>query len=673
MPVNTKKYLLSLTYASLSKLNKRDKHKQHKQHKHERHKHERHKHERYKPAKRVNPYGLYRFLLISLIIATESTVSTLSTAFVTVAHAMPITQTYLEHNSTTEFAHAPHLPYANPNAPKGGTLSLSATGTFNNANKWANTGVAMAGTDYLYDTLMTGSLNEAFTMYPQLAEKVTFDPADTSWITYHINPKAKFWDGSSVTSADVKATFDALLSKGPVYLRQYLGDIKTIETLDSQRVKFNFVNADNKEILLTVGQFPVFKKQSIDANFETISLTPLLGSGAYQLEKVDAGRSVTYKRAPDYWGKDLMVNQGRFNFDHIKYVYYQNGEIEFEGFKSGQFQFREENTARKWATAYQFPAVKEGMVVQEHLTDRNPVPMQGLVMNLRRPLFSDVRVRQALTYAYDFEWQNKTLFYGQYERLQSYFYNSELAATGTPTEAENQLIVDIKPLIRQALYPFVLADWQLPKSNGNGYNREGLLKARALLLQAGFYYDNMKLYMPNGEPAKFEILLSAGSPMARVVLPYVRHLKRLGFDVSVREVDAPQYLQRTQDFDFDMIVRVYAQGLSPGAEQMAYWGSQSADEKGNKNVMGIKDPAIDEVVNRLAKAKNREDIIVYTKVLDRLLRAGFYIVPMYGKTGANIAHWKQYKHGTLPTNAVGLDYWWVDEQAEKQVKSYLGQ
>ena len=587
--------------------------------------------------------------------------------------AAPITTTALGHNSTTEYIDVPFMPYANPNAPKGGTLSLEARGTFNAANKWMTTGVAMVGTDYLYDTLMTGSLNEAFTMYPQLANKVTYDPDDTSWIIYHVNPAARFWDGSPVTSSDVKATYDAILNKGPMYIRSYLGDIKDIEIIDKQRVKFVFKSDENKEILLTVGQFPIFAKSSIDTDFEKITLMPLMGSGPYKLGRVDAGRAVSYVRDPNYWGRDLMVNRGRYNFDMIKFVYYQSDEIAFEGFKSGQYRFRPENKASNWATGYNFPAVKAGLINKETISSENPVPMQGLVMNMRRPIFQDIRVRQALTAAYDFEWMNKTLFHGQYERLQSFFHGSELAATGTPSAAEMQvlspLLAKLEPIQRQA----VLTEWRLPTSDGSGFNRKALLEARQLLLDAGFYYDDMQLYQPNGKLAQIEVLMT-GETMGRVLLPYIRNLKRLGFDATLRQVDGPQYYERMRRFDYDMVVDVFAQSLSPGAEQAAFWGSAAADEAGNANTIGIKNIVIDEVTTALANAESRDEIVLYTKVLDRLLRAGHYLVPLYGKSATNVAYWNQYRHTEkLPTNAVAIDYWWTDKEAEARVNQYLKQ
>ena len=589
----------------------------------------------------------------------------------TAAQAAPITTNALALNSTTDYVNAPHLPYANPNAPKGGTLSLQARGTFNSANKWMTTGIPMAGTDYMYDTLMTSSLDEAFTIYPQLADKVTYDPEDTSWIIYHIHPKARFWDGSTVTAEDVKATFDALLTKGPIFLQSYLGAIKEVQVLDTQRVKFVFNGDDNKEILLTVGAFPVFAKRSIEADFDKVMLTPLLGSGPYRLDKVNVGRSISYVRDPNYWGRDLMVNRGRYNFAKIKFVYYQSDEIAFEGFKSGQYRFRVENKAANWATGYTFPAMQAGMIKKEDVSDHNPVPMQGIIMNQRKPLFQDIRVRQALTKAYDFEWMNKTLFHNQYERLQSYFYGSELEAKGKPTAAEMAVLKPLLPKLDPIQRKATLEEWQLPKSDGTGFNRAQLLEARKLLLEAGFYYQDMKLYQPDGKRARIQLLI-AGDTLTRVALFYVRNLQRLGFDAQVQAVDTPQYIERMRRFDYDMAFDNFLQSLSPGAEQIGTWGSSSADETGSQNTMGIKNPAIDAVIDKLTRAKTREEIVLYTHILDRLLRAGYYLVPLYGTPVTRVAYWDEYRHPErLPSNALGIDYWWVDKDAEQRVDNYL--
>ncbi len=586
-----------------------------------------------------------------------------------------VTVKALGHNANPQFLGLTHMPYANPQAPKGGVLSLAAQGTFNSLNPWYDNGTPATGTIYLYDTLLTSSLSESFVMYPQLAEKVTYNPSDKSWVIYHINPHARFWDGSQVTAEDVKASIHAITTKGVMSMRSYLAGIKEIEVLDKYRVKFIFENADNAELLLTVGQMPIWQKKSVEADFEKVSLVPLMGSGPYQVGKIDAGRAITYVRDKNYWGakpeSKVMVNVGRFNFDAIKFVYYQSPEVAFEGFKAGEYQFRAENKARTWVTGYDFRAVSQGMVKKESIPNKNPVATQALVMNNRRALFDDIRVRQALTLAYDFEWLNRTMFYGQYERLQSFFYGSELAATGTPSQKEMAVLTPLLPMLSPTQASYAVADWQAPKSAGDGFNRDNLLQARKLLLQAGFFYKNGKLYDSRGKLASFEILVGSDD-QNRIILPFMRNLKRLGFSVSIRTADRPQYLERLRRFDYDMIVDVFAMSLSPGAEQAYFWGSKAADEEGNQNSAGIKSAAIDVVIDKLIKSKNREDIILYSKVLDRLLRAGFYVIPTYGKSKDNVAYWQHYAHGVLPTNAIGIEYWWVDEQKQREVQAYLG-
>ncbi|WP_083874889.1 extracellular solute-binding protein [Moraxella macacae] len=590
------------------------------------------------------------------------------------------TVTALAHNSTPAFVELKHLPYANPNAPKGGVLSLSAQGTFNSLNPWYDNGTPVVGTTYLYDTLMTGSLSESFVMYPQLAQKVTFDPNDKSWVIYHINPHAKFWDGSPVTAHDVKASINAIVTKGVMSMRSYLAGIKDIQVLDKHRVKFIFDGADNAELLLTVGQMPVWKKQSIDESFEKVSLTPLMGSGAYQVGRVDAGRSISYVRDPNYWGakpeSGVMANVGRFNFDTIKFVYYQNPEVAFEGFKAGEYQFRVENKARTWVKGYQFLAVNNGMIKKQSIDNHNPVPAQVLVMNNRLALFNDIRVRQALTLAYDFAWLNRTMFYGQYRRLTSFFYGSQLQATGLPTPDEKQILQPLLAKLDPIARKYVMIDWQSEQSpfyqsQADGFNRDRLLQARSLLLQAGFFYKDGRLYQKNGKLASFQILVHDDN-QTRIILPYVRNLRRLGFGVEIRNADLPQYLQRVRKFDYDMIVDIFAQSLSPGAEQSYLWGSKAADEPGNQNTAGIKNPAIDSVIDKLIKSHNRDEIVLYTKVLDRLLLANFYVIPTYGKATDTVAYWQQFEHAKLPTNALGIDYWWVNAEKEKAVKAYLG-
>ena len=570
----------------------------------------------------------------------------------------------LTHSQTITLGEAPlyqgakHLPYADPNAKKGGTLSTSAQGTFNSLNPFINKGTPAAGVFNLYDTLMTGSLDEVSVMYPQLASGVTYDDSDGSWIIYHLDKRAKFWDGSPVTAADVKASFDAIMTQGLMSWRSYLADIDQVMVIDAHTVKFTFKQADNREIAMLVGQMPIFAKSSIDQGFDKVSLTPLMGSGAYQVGRIDAGRSITYKRDPKYWGQALMVNVGRFNFDEIKYVYYQSDEIASEGFKTGQFGFRVDNRARNWATGYTFDAARQGKIIKESIANHNPTPMQALVMNLRRPIFSDIRTRQALNLAFDFEWMKPVIFYGQYERLHSYFHGSELAATGKPSADELAILRHLplndfeKTAIDGVPTPSI--------SGGDGFNRQNLLRARQLLLDAGFYYKQGKLYTPTHAPFEIEFLVNSDT-LNRVLLSYARNLKRLGIDLHIRQVDGSQYLERTRNFDYDMILDIFAQSSSPGAEQAYLWGSAAADEAGNQNSIGIKSQAIDQLISELVKSKTRQELITHTKVLDRLLLAGHYVVPTYGSSTTNVAYWHQYHHPRYhPKYAIAIEYWWQE-------------
>lgn len=571
-------------------------------------------------------------------------------------------------------AKADHFPYANPDAPKYGTHSVQAQGTFDSFNALINKGTPVAGTQYLFDTLTVASLDEPFARYPLLADTITRDPADGSWIMYHLNPKARFSNGLPVRAQDVAFTFNTLLSKGHPGLRSYFADIARVEALDSQRVKFTFKTKDNVELPLTVGEVSILSEADWkNRPFDAVSLTVPVGSGPYRVEKVDVGRSVTYRRNPDYWGKDLPVNRGQFNFERIRYVYYRSSEIAFEGFKAGQYTLREENKARNWSKNYDFPAVKQGMVVKQLIPHQNPVTMQALVMNLRKPQFQDLRIRQALTLAFDFEWMNKAIFNGGYVRLQSYFFNSELGATGTPSTEE---LAVLKPLLAQLSadeQQAVLSEWKAPISDGSGFNRANLLKARQLLLNAGCRYQGAQLLRPDGQPFRMELLLNDDG-LQRVVLPYVRNLKKLGIDASVRQVDIPQYIERARNFDYDMIIDQFPQSLSPGNEQLGYWGSAAANEPGSQNSAGIHHPVIDALLKQLIVARSRPEQLTLTHALDRVLRAGYYTVPMYGVAGYRVAYWNQYQQPKVrPKYNLGVDYWWIDPAKADRLQQYLGQ
>lgn len=587
--------------------------------------------------------------------------------------AAPITQNYIALHAKPLYPNAASMPYANPNAPKGGMLSqASVLPTFDNFNTLNGKGTPAEGVGLMYDSLMASSLDEPGVRYPLLAERVTADPNDPSYVIYHLNPKARFSDGSPVLAQDVVFSFTTLLTKGAPGIKVYLGEVAEVIALDKLTVRFNFKAKDNAELSSIVAEVPIYSKKDWQGHdYERVSLRVPLGSGPYLMDNFVAGRSITYKRNSNYWAKDLSVNVGRYNFNQMRYLYYRNTDIAFEGFKAGQYFFQEENKARTWSIGYNFPAFKQKYVVKQAIANENPVNLQAFVFNTRRPIFADIKVRQALTYAYDYEWLNKALFYGHYDRIQSYFYNSELAATGTPSAAElkllNPWLDKLSPIQRAG----VLSNWQFPKSDASGFNRQNLLKARQLLLDAGYRYQNGKLLDKSGKPFQFEILIRQDG-LQRTILPFTRNLARLGIDATIRLVDAPQYIQRQRTFDFDMITLASSTSISPGNEQAQYWGSASADQEGNYNLAGIKNPAIDAMIDKVIRAPSREQLIISTRAMDRLLRAGYYLIPTYSKSKYWVAYWDMYAYSAQrPKYDLGIDYWWVDPAKQKRVMQYL--
>ncbi len=582
------------------------------------------------------------------------------------------TTPYIAIHTTPKYVNARSMPYANVQAPKGGMISSAGNGTFDNLNSMNGKGSAVEGVNYLFDTLMDNSLDEPSVMYPLLAEKVTFDPQQTKFVIFHLNPKAKFSNGTPVTANDVKFTFETYLTKSNLGLQMYLSDLDKIEVLSKFAVKMSFKSDNNAEMPLILAQMPIYSKADwINKDFSKVTMQPILGSGPYVIDRIDAGRSITYKRNPHYWAKDLAVNRGRFNFNTIKYVYYRNLDIAFEGFKSGQYTLHEEKKSRTWVTEYDFPAVKSGMVTKYVLKKQTPAATQSFVFNTRRAPFNNIHFRQALTYAYDFEWLNKALFYGQYQRLQSHFQFSELEAKGTPSAVELAILKAYLPKLNLTQRQGVLANWRYPKSDASGFNRQGLLSARSILLKAGFKYQNAVLVDHNNKPIKIEFLIHQDG-LQRTLMPYIRNLKKLGISVNIRQVDVPQYMERTRRSDFDMTTLVMPQSLTPGNEQAQMWSSQAADEVGNYNFSGIKDPVIDDAIQKLIRAPNREQLIIRTKVLDRLLRAGYYQILTYGNDQDWLAYWNMYQQPTIkPKLSLGLDYWWVNPQQAQKVAQYL--
>ncbi|WOE33042.1 extracellular solute-binding protein [Acinetobacter sp. SAAs470] len=585
-----------------------------------------------------------------------------------------LTTPYIAFHSKPLYAHRSAMPYANPQAIKGGYLSRAVAGTFDNLNAMNGQGSYVEASSYLFDSLMVNSLDESGVMYPLLAEKISYDPKQTNFVIFHLNPKAKFSNGRPVTAADVKFSFDTFKTKSNPGLQTYLADLKHTVVLSRYQVKIIFNSDRNIEMSAVLASMPIYSKQDWQQrDFTRISLQPILGSGPYLIDKIDPGRSIRYKRNPDYWGKNLPVNQGKYNFNYIQYRYYRDLAIAFEAFKSGQVTFYEENLAGQWVNGYRFPAVQAGMVKQLEFKHHNPIPTQSFIFNTRRTPFNDIRFRQAISYVYDFEWQNKALFFGKYQRLQSFFSNSELEAKAKPSAAEMAILRPYLPQLNAIQRHGVLSDWRYPVSDASGFNRAGLLKARELLLKAGYRYQNGQLLNLKGQPIRIEFLIHQQS-LTRTLMPFVRNMQRLGIKMTIRQVDFPQYIERKSHFDFDMTTDIMPQSLSPGNEQAQFWGSAAANQPLNYNYAGIQNPVIDAVIQLVIQAPNRQQLVLRTRVLDRLLRAGYYQIPTYGKGGDWYAYWNMYRWPKIqPKLSLGIDYWWSDAQQAQKVAQYLRQ
>ena len=552
-----------------------------------------------------------------------------------------------------------HFDYVNPDAPKGGELRLYALGTFDSFNPFIIKGNPDDGSGRIYDTLLTSSADEPFSEYGLLAESVE-TPPDRSWVTFRLRKEARWHDGQPVTADDVLWSYETLRSKGQPFYRAYYANVDKAEKLDERTVKFTFKPGENRELPLIMGQLTVLPKHYwASREFDATTLDPPLGSGPYRIGTFEAGRWSSYERVPDYWGKDLAVNRGRHNFDRVRYDYYQNMTVAQEALKAGAYDLRVEASSKDWATAYDAPAVREGRLVKGEFPHSRPAGMQGYAFNMRRPLFQDRRVRQAIGYALDFEWANRALFYGQYTRSRSYFGNSELAANGIPQGAE---LAVLEPL-RDKLPPEVFAqEYQPPVTDGSGNMRENLRQAYDLLKAAGWTVDpkTKKLVNAQGQPFEFEILL-IDPAYERITLPFAKNLERLGVTARVRTVDTAQYKKRVDDFDFDMVIWAWPQTLSPGNEQRSYWSSAYADQPGNPNVIGLKDPVIDALVEQVIAAPDRANLVARVHALDRALQWGFYVVPNWYIGYDRIAYWDKFgRPEVIPAQGVQLDAWWYD-------------
>lgn len=551
----------------------------------------------------------------------------------------------------------PHFEYVDPRAPKSGAVRLAALGTFDSLNPFILKGVPAAGVGQIYDTLMVASADEAFAQYGLVAETVE-TPADRSWVAFTLRPRARFHDGRLITVEDVIWTFETLKASGHPFYRSYYAHVTRAEAAGPRRVRFTFKDAMNRELPLIVGQMPVLPKAWwASRDFTRTSLEPPLGSGPYRIEAVDPGRSITYRRVKDYWAAELPVSVGRFNFDEIRYDYYRDGTVALEAFKGGAYDLRLEDSSKHWATAYDIPAVREGRMRKEEIPNEIPTGMQGFVYNTRRAVFRDPRVRQALAQAFDFEWTNTHLFYGAYTRTASYFSNSELAARGLPGPAEQQVLAPFRERIPPAVFT---ETYRPPSTTGRVGIRPNLVHALRLLEEAGWVVRDMRLvHERTGQPMTFEILLSEPT-WERITLPFVQNLERLGVRARVRTVDAAQYEYRLKHFDFDMTVAVFPQSLSPGNEQNDYWSREAARTPGSRNLAGVSDPVVDELIALLIAAPDRAALVARTRALDRVLLWGHYVIPHWHIAAFRVAYWDRFgRPAVSPRYDLGFDSWWV--------------
>jgi len=561
-----------------------------------------------------------------------------------------------------------HFDYVNPDAPKGGTVKFAAIGTYNTLNPFQLVGNKEGAEGQIFETLMTAAEDEPASSYGLVAQSVEIAP-DKSSVTYTLRPEAKFQDGSRITPDDVVWTFDTLKSKGHPRYKLYYADVQKAEKVGDNAVKFTFRSGDNRELPSIVGEMPVLSKAAWSKiDFGKPLQEPPLGSGPYKIASFEMGRSITYQRDPKYWGKDLPVSRGRNNFDTMRYDYYRDPSIALEAFKAGQFDIRVENVSKNWAVGYDSPALSAGLIKKELIPNKVPQGMQGFAFDTRKPLFQDAKVRDALTYLFDFEWTNKNLFYGAYTRSRSYFSNSDLAATGTPNPDELKLLEPLKGQIPDEVFS---KQYDPPKTDGSGDIRENLRAALKLLGEAGWSVKNGKLVNAQGQPFQFEFLISQDqADFQRVVLPFVQNLKRIGIDMALRSVDPAQYENRMKNFDYDMTIIVIGESLSPGNEQREYWTTASADENGSQNYMGIKNKAIDALVDDVINAKDRADLVTATHALDRVLSWGHYVIPNWHFPYFRVASWDKFARPKVsPPYALALETWWITPQRAQDVEA----
>jgi len=534
-----------------------------------------------------------------------------------------------------------HYGYVQPDAPRGGELILAARGSFDSFNPFVLKGQAAAGlTQLVFEPLMDQSLDEPYSVYAHLAEDISL-ASDGLSVTFRLNPQARFSNGKPVTAADVKFSFDTLKSKAahPMY-RFYWGDLKRAVVVNARTVRFEFARV-NPELHLIAAQIPVFSRDWVgDRPFDKLATVMPIGSGPYLIESHDLGKRIRYVRNPDYWARDHNTRRGMFNFDRITFKYYRDDTVMLEAFKAGEFEFNWEFNSKAWARDYVGPPFESGMIKRVELHHQNNAGMQGFVFNLRRPLFRDKRLRKALSLAFDFEWSNRHLFYGQYTRCNSYFSNSELAASGLPSGDELRLLEPFRQRLPASVFNEV---WTPPSTAAPGSLRTNLRQAKSLLEAAGWRVHDGVLQNATGQPLEFEVLLtSAQKGFDRILAPYAHNLAKLGVHMTYRTVDSALYQRRTDQFDFDMIVASFGASQSPGNELITRFHSSSANQEGSDNVSGIHDPVVDALIEKVIYAPDRRQLVTAVRALDRVLLHGEYLIPNWYIATHRVAYWDRF-------------------------------
>jgi microcin C transport system substrate-binding protein len=565
----------------------------------------------------------------------------------------------------------PHFAHVNPNAPKGGDVRFHAIGTFDSLNPWIIRGTATGLVGLTVETLMVSSDDEPFTMYCLICRTIE-TPADRSWVEFELRPEARFHDGSTIEPEDVIWTYETLKAKGRPFYRSYYGDVVRAEKTAPRKVRFVFRNGENREMALIVGQIPVLSRKWWEGrDFERPLTEAPLGSGPYRIENFELGRSMTLRRVANHWARDLAPNRGRFNFDTLRYDWFRDAQVAHEAFLAGAYDLRMENTARLWATGYETDAFRNGLFRKLEIPETRVAGMQGFVMNSRRRPFDDRRVRQALAFAFDFEWANKNLFFDAYVRTRSYFDNSELAARGLPQGEE----LAILNRFRDRLPPEVFTtEYNPPKSDGTPQNRAGLREATRILREAGWRIADGRLVDSQNRQMSFEFLLPQGqTAFERIITPLIQSLERLGISARIRPVDVAQYQNRVDDFDFDIVLTTFGQSESPGNEQRDYWSSAKADQKASRNLAGIKDPVIDELIELLIAAPDREALVQRTRALDRALQWGHWVIPNWYTAVDRVAAWDRFGWpDSTAKNGFDWTSWWVDPARDASLRQRRG-